>query len=284
MVRDIIWRFVTAGLLGALALAPCAASHAFAQPAREGDRPVRISRGLLHEGAFLADQPGRLIQLDQGGAAFVFDRNSEGRATPPMALLPCTTLMRMEQISEARENDVRFRLSGQVFTFRDRNYLLPTFYKVASSEEAPPAAPVELEDDPAESDDPTVEELIESIEALTFADLDSDAENSISLPSADLMADSTFLRPRRGVIIRGAAGALSFAINNDVDVSGGFEAPMPILPCQSLALIERLLDEHGAESTFIISGRVFLYRGQNYLLPVMVQLQLDRSSGLTSAQ
>lgn len=245
------------------------------------DRPVRISRGLLHEGAFLADQPGRLIKLEQGGSAFVFDRNAEGRATPPMAVLPCTTLMRMEQIRDAREGEVRFRVSGQVFVYDGRNYLLPTFYRVQGADEAP--APVEnLADDPATEADPSVEELIEALEELT--PIARSEEDELTLPSTDLLSDSSFLKPRRGRIVRSVSGSPAFAINNDADAPTEPETPMPILPSRSLTMIERLLEEHGAESAFILSGRVFLYRGQNYLMPSMVQLQLDRSSGLTSAQ
>ncbi len=248
-------------------------------------RPVRISRGLLHEGAFLADQPGRLVELEQGGSAFVFDRNAEGRATPPMAVFPCTTLMRMEQIREAREGDVRFRISGQVFIYKNRNYLLPTYYRVQSTEAAPvepdePAAPVV--DDPALEADPSVETLIEALE--DFTPISRGEGDELMLPSADLLSDSSFLKPRRGQIVRSVGGSLAFAINNDVDEASEFDVPMPILPCRSLTMIESLLEEHGADSSFVLSGRVFLYRGQNYLLPSMVQLQLDRTSGLTSAQ
>lgn len=273
----------------ALILAPNLVWAQDAPPATpRNERPVRISRGLLHEGAFLADQPGRLVALEQGGSAFVFDRNTEGRATPPMAMLPCTTLMRMEQIREAREGEARFRVSGQVFVYEGRNHLLPTFYKVlADAEEvdaeAAPAEEAEAADDTEQDADPSVEELIAELDELTPI-ARSEELDTMLLPSADLLSDSSFLKPRLGSIVRSVSGSLAFVIDNDVDEAAGAEAPMPIMPCQSLALIEELIDVYGADAPFILSGRVFLYRGQNFLLPSMVQMQLDRTSGLSSAR
>lgn len=264
---------------------------ASAQPQnrREHARPLRLSRGVLNEGAFLADLPGRLLTLDNGVSAFVFDRSAQGRAVPPMAMLPCATLMRMEQIRDARKGVARFRVSGQVFLYQGRNYLLPTFYKALGSVDDAAQAPAEesargdATPDPSAIADPSVEDLVGAIERFSPPPRDKGAEPA-PLRTGNLMPDGAFLKPRRGHITRAPAGGLAFTIDNDADTSAGPTAPLVILPGGSLALIERLLKEHGEGVALILSGRVFLYAGRNYLLPSMVQAQLDGSAGLRSVQ
>ena len=246
--------------------------------------PIRVSHGLLREGAFLANQPGKLISLEQGGSAFVFDKDKDGRSIPAMAMLPCTTLMRMEQIRDARSGEMRFAVSGQVFLKDGRNYLLPTFYKVNASKSPSPSAPPEtIQDDPAAQADPTVAALIGSLDTLTPAS-NNDAGSALALPAGNLLPEGSFLKSRRGHIIRTSSGALALSVDNDADTADGPAAPLVFLPSRALSLIERMLNEHGESSVFKVSGRVYIYRGQNFLLPAMVQLQLDTTSGLSSAQ
>lgn len=275
------WMILT--LLASLVITPGTMAQSKGSAAPRPDRPLRISRGLLHEGAFLADLTGRLLTFDQHGSAFVFDPNAQGRATPPMSLLPCAMLMRMEQIRDARDGEARFRISGQVFLKDGRNYLLPTHYTVLSSEAgADEALPETLEHDPADDSNPSVEDLIAAIETLT--PLARNDDGLLALPTSDLIADGVFFRPRRGRIVHSPTGAIAFAVNNDLDQNSTVPVSLTIMPSQGLALIERLLDAHGGESEFIVSGRIYLYRNQNFLLPSMVQLQLDTSSGLSSAR
>jgi hypothetical protein len=88
---------------------------------------------LQREGSFVLMRRGRLMRAV--GAAttwmYVFDADDQGMADPPMYLMPCQMLEDMERIVAERGDSVSFVVSGQVFVYRDANYLLPTLMKLA---------------------------------------------------------------------------------------------------------------------------------------------------------
>ena len=95
---------------------------------------VSPEAGLWREGSMIVSQRGRLVR---GGAGWMFAidndadavRTPEARATPAsMMLLACQNLELMEQLVNARTESLSFTVSGPVFTYRDRNYLLPTMF------------------------------------------------------------------------------------------------------------------------------------------------------------
>ena len=257
---------------------------------RTSDPPAaRINHGRLYEGAFLAGQTGRLVTLEGGATAFIFEPGPNGRAVPPMALLPCTTLERMEQVRRARETEPRFRVSGQVFLYEGRNYLLPTSYQTlgaaadtvpAQADAAPGAEP-----DPADVTNPSVEDLIGAVERLSPADRPEVAPAALPANRGDLWPDGTYLRPRTGHVSRLHTEAPVFTIDNDADSPTNGPTTLFLLPSRALDLIEQLTEEqNGGPSRFQLSGRVFQYQGRNYLLPSLVRVEHDHATGLTSAQ
>ncbi len=276
-----------ASVAGVTAPAARAVAQPITQPAGETRPPARFSRALLHEGAFLADQPGRLVTIGGGESAFVFDRTDAGRAVPPMSLLRSTTLMRMEQIRDARAGEARFRVSGQVFLYKGRNYLLPTFYRAMSEFTDPAPAAIDPDaPDPSADADPEVDELVRAIEQFSPTPRDGDfdpiAEADLAAHAGDLMPDGSMLTPRRGVFIRTTGGELAFTIDTDADTAVGPTTPIVVLPGRTLALIERLVEEHGLGTPFVLSGRVFQYRGRNYIIPSLVQAKPGDPAGLRS--
>lgn len=267
----------------------------------EPDRPV------LAEGAFLVREAGVMAPLESGGWAFAFERDDRGRApAPPMALLPCATLEQMERVTPASEKRVRLVVSGQVFVYRNRNYLLPTMFAFpserngekdherangdsASEREAEENAEPQKQREASEraaSADPSVEALIESIETLS----EDRGEPVWAPPSGDgqhagLRPDSSFLESRRGRLIReNASGRLVFSIDNDADESPGGDSPLTILPCLNRERMERLLEGREGSLSMTVSGRVFTHRGRNYLIPTMFQIASDQGVGLRSAR
>jgi hypothetical protein len=92
--------------------------------------PATDSSKLLREGTVLLDRRGRL-RRDEGGAwMFIFDADAEGLADPPMILLPCLLLERMEQYARIVGSDPPLLVSGHVHVYGGRNYLLPTVYRI----------------------------------------------------------------------------------------------------------------------------------------------------------
>ncbi len=85
---------------------------------------------LVREGAFLVSRRGRMVKLRTNQWAFVFDADAQGKADAPMILQPCQRLEQMERIAEQAGDSATFTVSGQVFTYRGRNYLLPSLHVV----------------------------------------------------------------------------------------------------------------------------------------------------------
>jgi len=48
--------------------------------------------------------------------------------------------------------------------------------------------------------------------------------------------------------------------------------------CKLLETMEKTVQEQGDDIPFIVSGQVFVYRGANYLLPTLYQIDLDRGN------
>jgi hypothetical protein len=90
--------------------------------------PAGSGPALLPEGTFLASRRGRLAKSASGEWMFVVDSGAEGVAEPAMVLMPCQNLAGMERTAEQRGDAVTFSVSGQVFAYRERNYLLPAMY------------------------------------------------------------------------------------------------------------------------------------------------------------
>lgn len=96
-----------------------------------------------------------------------------------------------------------------------------------------------------------------------------------------LLREGTFITNRRGRLTRGASGDLLFTF--DADARGKGEAPMSLLPCMNLASMEKVVDRGGDGITFTLSGQVFVYKGRNYVLPTLYQVN-RRSGDVNTAQ
>lgn len=85
---------------------------------------------LKEEGQFIIARTGRLIRSADGShALFVLDSDGPGAPEPPMILQACKLLETMEKTVQQLGEDVPFVITGQVFTYRGANYLLPTIVK-----------------------------------------------------------------------------------------------------------------------------------------------------------
>lgn len=85
---------------------------------------------VLAEGSRIVLRRGRLRRTPGGGFLFVFDADATGLGDPPMMLIPCMLLESMEQVAMGRDDRAAILVTGTVFTFAGRNYLLPSVYRV----------------------------------------------------------------------------------------------------------------------------------------------------------
>ena len=85
---------------------------------------------LVQEGTRVVARRGRLSRGPRGTWWFTFDADVDGLADPPMVLLPCLLRERMERYAERSGGRAAMLLSGRVFQYEDRNYILPTMFQI----------------------------------------------------------------------------------------------------------------------------------------------------------
>jgi len=85
---------------------------------------------LVREGALIINRRGRLTRDPHGAWTFVFEADANGLADPPMVLLPCLLLERLESYSGRLGSEARLLMTGRVTVFGSQNYLLPTAYTI----------------------------------------------------------------------------------------------------------------------------------------------------------
>ena len=104
-----------------------------AKPIPDLPQPIGDLRlPALREGSYIWNRPGRLLfnrPLDEW--IFVFQSDGEGLEEPPLIMLPCHLLQRMETRSAHQGTEIKFRVSGKITQFKGRNYLFTTYVEVA---------------------------------------------------------------------------------------------------------------------------------------------------------
>lgn len=85
---------------------------------------------LKDEGQLIIARTGRLLRSTDGSQAlFVLESDGPDAPEAPMILQACKLLETMEKTVSQLGEDVPFVITGQVFTYRGANYLLPTIVK-----------------------------------------------------------------------------------------------------------------------------------------------------------
>lgn len=91
------------------------------------DRPARATA----EGAAMARRRGRLVRDGAGGWTLRFDNGPEtGAGDEPLGVLPCTLLTQMEQRAMREGDDLDMLVSGRIYSYRGRGYVLPTLMQL----------------------------------------------------------------------------------------------------------------------------------------------------------
>lgn len=221
----------------------------------EGYRPP--ARLLVREGAFLRNRRGRLVQAE-GMWFYVFDRDAQGLAEPPMVMQPSVRLREMQRLVTTSQNTITFSTTGQVFVYQGRNYFLPTYFGVMSAE-APPASMTTGEAAPAgqaqagargsapaaAAVDPSVQQLLDEMKSGPAPIVRPAPPPATSAPRAggaspdpagapagkadpenqSLLREGLAIVSRRGRIERSGSGGLVFMTDNGaaggVGVAGG---------------------------------------------------------------
>ncbi|MEM9881507.1 MAG: hypothetical protein AAF800_01145 [Planctomycetota bacterium] len=125
----------------------------------------------------------------------------------------------------------------------------------------------------------------DTVPAVTAYDAELDEALQGIRPDDDeaepLRREGEYLIDRAGRLVRGITGGdtnMLFAFEADGVDPAAAEAPMRLMPCKLLELMEDTVVQRGDQAVFLVSGRVHAYRGANHLLPTTVRLRYDEAS------
>jgi len=259
-------------------------------PSLEDLRPGRLT--LLREGSTLLRARGTIMRSDQGTWLFeLADQAAEGPAIR-LHLMPSRQLAEMERLSDLEAGVIErsiFELTGEVFVYRGRNFLLPLFAPRLIG--AADTRTVDATNDPAKADesaddgeagelqtgiaDDYVKQIMQDLEASVgnVARAAPGGEGGID-EIENLVRDGERIINRRGRLRKDERGAWIFVF--EADASGLADPPMTLLPC---LMLEDLVEKQqaaarlsGTRQPLLITGLVTQYHGRNYLLPSMYRM------------
>ena len=250
--------------------------------------PGRSGAGVLAvEGSVLPERAGLIRRTPYGEWAFVFmDDDGQPKA---MVLLPCRQLERMAESVEA-VGAPAVRLTGQLTVYERVNYLLPTNYAMIT---APPTTPVEPPDEdtaggegeaeaanPLDGIDPQLKAIAEELEAgRTRA---RSLEAPVMAPPAVREKQGEPGQSQGEAVERGAfqegdrvvrqrarlervRGLWTLRFDQDADGPTS-QPPLIVLPSTSLRSMEQSVSRYGDQVAFEVSGTVYRYGQQPYVL------------------
>ena len=248
---------------------------------------------LLREGSMVSRVHGD-ITLDPGERHWLFRplKPEAGNLRREFVLLPSPTLEEMLRTTQLSPSPVEFEVSGRVFIYKGRNYLLPEFAPPiirfdaksggapsanASVETAPNGvskfvSPADAEGRPVtDADDAAVEDLERKlVERVGRAPMERLTESLESREARiaqerDLPAPGARIVHRAGKIVRDPqAGSWRFVPEQ---ASGVGDSSVEILPCLMLERLEFATRESDSPPMVLLSGTLTVFEGRTYLLP-----------------
>lgn len=255
---------------------------------------VPTQPSTLAEGAFILQRTGRLVAGPKGMFIFVPDPQTRLPGEGPVLLMPCQTL---EQL-ESEWTDQLVEVSGEIFTYHQRNQLLLSAYRLISPQIEPAPEPQTepqtdsmddqpVQDDPSSrEDDPDVRDLLDELEFKSSPTDSSRTSNynlleshnnqigrreQVVLPDAVSGYEEGALILRRPArLIRNTSGAWTIVFDNDTPDSAD-ATELIVEPCQMLMRMERIAMQSGDAGRLLVSGRIYTYRGSQFILPSLMQ-------------
>jgi hypothetical protein len=79
-------------------------------------------------------------------------------------------------------------------------------------------------------------------------------------------------------MVRAEGGPTPWMITFDADSSGLGDPPLYLMPSQELEEMEAQVEAGGDGAEFLVTGEVFIYRGQAYLLPRIARPAVDHGN------
>jgi len=267
-----------------------------------------IEPSTLAEGAYILKRLGTIVQGPEGLLIFVPDKTQREPGEGPVLLMPCRTL---EQL-ETEWSGQQVILSGEIFSYHNRNQLLVSAYSLTKSDtdsqsDQTNATPDPASDEPTQSkdpiqpssieDDPDVRDLLDELE-FQVQPTDSNRNSShknlespiiqtaqrtqVTLPDSNAgIEEGTLILRRPARLVRNNTGAWTVVFDNDSLDDSNSQA-LIVEPCRMLMRMETIAMENGDAGQLLVSGRVYTYKGSGFLLPTL--MQRIRPQGINSLQ
>ena len=267
----------------------CLAANAQVSPTTppDDDQPLLLPEPsrppLLREGSFLADAAGRL-ETDEKTGWWVFELDRDNRANQPkygphrLYLVPNRRLEEMLQIERsAPARDTLFQVTGQILVYRSENLLLLTQAPVVVEyQDIRPAAPPPPDPAPAPADESGDGDSIEDI-MRELAEAVGPLQRPMPTPSPDTdlgpappRREGAMILARRGRLHRNSRGTWMFVF--DADAGALADPPLIVMPCRMLERMEEYARQAGQDAPLLLSGRLFTFRGRNFVLPTVYRV------------
>ncbi|MFI4854478.1 MAG: hypothetical protein ACIAQF_05800 [Phycisphaerales bacterium JB065] len=104
----------------------------------DGESDSETPARLIREGVQITARTGRLVRAPGGNWMMTFDNDTDPESMSsdgatldtPMEVMPCLSLQAMETLAERYGPRLRFTVSGTVYIYDGRNYLLPSMYLI----------------------------------------------------------------------------------------------------------------------------------------------------------
>ena len=260
-------------------------------------------RVLLREGSQIVEARG-IMRLDDetNWWEFVLEPQApayivSGMPDEPleMLLLPCALVDEMQRIvTSMTDREITFEITGEVYNYHDYNYLLPTHAPrlAAFDERTDSSADQDNPDDDTETTDgdggDSAEDILRNLDAaigpvsrsVTRSTTDTlpTARSAAALAAEELVREGEMVIDRRGRMMRAPTGAWMFIF--DADAQGEADPPMILLPCLLVEKMEEHATVGGSNaigSAMIITGPVYLYGDQNYVLPTAFRIPVEQT-------
>ncbi len=247
---------------------------------------TKLAPSTLAEGSFIQGRVGDLVLAPSGQVIFVPDRAEREPGEGAVILLPCRALERLQE----EWSNQRVVVSGEVLTYHQRNMLLLSDYRLVREQpneipQQPATEPgTEIDEPEGLEADPEVRDLLRELDRPDPNDpregadlLRNRLEALPRTPQRDTSAqttgpeEGTLLLRRPARLVRNADGAWALAFDNDDPTDMKENASIIVLPSRALMRMEQWAMDQGDAARFLVSGRVYAYRGQSYLHPTIAQ-------------
>jgi hypothetical protein len=240
----------------------------------------------LAEGAFILSRPGQLIAGPNETMIFVPDQDTRSPGEGPVLLMPCRTLEQLENQWTGQAVEV----SGEIFTYHGRNQLLISKYQIITKSTTPitPETEPTSQDSPTHptepttiENDPDVRDLLDELSG----DLDSPNRPARRIPQTpdtrtprqqitanpdQQLPEGTLILRQPARLIRNPDGAWTSVFDHDTP-NADDSIELIVEPCRMLMRMERIAMDSGDAGQLLVSGRIYTYKNEHYILPTLIQ-------------